>query len=286
MQEYEFHEVAEMFPMLPDDELQELADDIARNGMYHPIRLYEGKILDGRNRYRAAQMAGVEPTFEDWEGDNPVEYVLSENLYRRHLTVGQRAMALVDAGVLVRKRDDKGRFLPRGANSERTDEELARNVDISPKSVQLARRLRESAPDLAEKVRAAEVDLYPAYNELKRREKDAQLRTVQEQAKETEDDLSESGFRREDDPEWQAKLHESQQMESLLNVRGGLAAIRGKIREVIRSAEKLDAPSEGKEWKLFFDQIDKAQDLLNLLRATLNGTQNIDDELRKLLNGE
>jgi hypothetical protein len=52
---------------------------------------YEGKILDGRNRYIACGKAGVEPTFVAYEGDDPLGQVNSLNL-NRDLTAGQRAM--------------------------------------------------------------------------------------------------------------------------------------------------------------------------------------------------
>ena len=48
----EFHEIANAFPMMPESELQALADDIAANGLQEMIVEYEGKILDGRNRFR------------------------------------------------------------------------------------------------------------------------------------------------------------------------------------------------------------------------------------------
>ena len=56
------HPAAEMFPLLGDDELRELADDIAAHGLREPIVVQGGTLIDGRNRLRACVMAGVEPT--------------------------------------------------------------------------------------------------------------------------------------------------------------------------------------------------------------------------------
>src|SRR5438093_995542 len=44
---------------MEDEPLRELAGDIKANGQTHLITLHEGKILDGRNRYRACRLAGV-----------------------------------------------------------------------------------------------------------------------------------------------------------------------------------------------------------------------------------
>ena len=57
---YEFHPLADIFPMLDDNELKALAEDIKTKGLTEPITLYEGKVLDGRNRYRACDLAKVE----------------------------------------------------------------------------------------------------------------------------------------------------------------------------------------------------------------------------------
>jgi ParB-like chromosome segregation protein Spo0J len=53
------HPIAEIFPMISNDELRELAEDIHKNGMLEPITLFEGKILDGRNRFNAAKSVGL-----------------------------------------------------------------------------------------------------------------------------------------------------------------------------------------------------------------------------------
>lgn len=78
--------------MLDPKALGELADDIAEHGLRQPIILLDGQILDGRNRYEASVMAGVEPRVETFNGDDPLTYVVSANLKRRHLDESQRAM--------------------------------------------------------------------------------------------------------------------------------------------------------------------------------------------------
>jgi hypothetical protein len=88
----EFHEYANIFPELSDDRLAELAEDIREHGLLDKIDLYDGKILDGRGRYRACRMAGVDPQYEDFKGADPLAYVASRNRHRRDLDPSQRAM--------------------------------------------------------------------------------------------------------------------------------------------------------------------------------------------------
>lgn len=87
-----YHEYANLFPMLGYRELQDLSSDIQKNGLQVPITLYEGKVLDGRNRYQACLMAEVELITENYTGEDALAYVISHNLRRRHLTESQRAM--------------------------------------------------------------------------------------------------------------------------------------------------------------------------------------------------
>jgi len=90
---YESHVIADEFPMMSSNELSELIGSIRNNGFdpRHPIQLFEGKILDGRNRYKASLEAGVEPVFAQWDGPNPYNFVWRENATRRHLEPGVKA---------------------------------------------------------------------------------------------------------------------------------------------------------------------------------------------------
>lgn len=91
MGELEFHEAANIFP-LDEEHLDELAADIRQNGQLVPIELFGGKILDGRRRWLACEKVGIEPITREVNPADPVVYVLSLNLHRRHLDKGQRAM--------------------------------------------------------------------------------------------------------------------------------------------------------------------------------------------------
>ena len=92
MADYAFHEVASLFPLMGEDDLSTLAEDIKTNGLQIPIELFEGKILDGRNRQTACLLAGIAPDYVEVDPDDPVEYVWSLNRERRHLDQSQLAM--------------------------------------------------------------------------------------------------------------------------------------------------------------------------------------------------
>lgn len=87
-----FHPLADMFPLIEGAEFDDLVRSIVENGQREPIITFEDAILDGRNRYRACEAAGVAPIMHPFTGRDPVCFVIDKNVHRRHLTGSQRAM--------------------------------------------------------------------------------------------------------------------------------------------------------------------------------------------------
>ncbi|HET6883824.1 MAG TPA: ParB N-terminal domain-containing protein [Pirellulales bacterium] len=163
------HPAAELFPLMKDTDLSMLVEDIASHGLREPILVYQGLILDGRNRLRACEVAGVEPRFVEWDGvGSPLAVVLSRNLHRRHLNEGQRAIIAARAKVMFeeeaaeRKRasqfggQELGTDQPEngentvGANLRqpgRSNDQAAELLNVSPRSVCTASRVLKSADE-------------------------------------------------------------------------------------------------------------------------------------------
>ena len=84
---YEPHPYSKIFPPMKDDDFDKLVADIKANGLHQPIVMYQGKILDGNNRYRACLLAKVKPRVTELEASDAQaqRYVISANIHRRHL---------------------------------------------------------------------------------------------------------------------------------------------------------------------------------------------------------
>ncbi len=150
----EFHEIANVFPLIEGAEFKELVADIAANGLREPIILLDGKILDGRNRYRACVEAGVEPRSVAYSGADPVAFVVSLNLRRRHLNEGQRAWVAAQIASL-----GKGRPAEQNPSIDGLKQaDAAALLNVSVPSVQRATVVRDHAvPELQAKVASGSV---------------------------------------------------------------------------------------------------------------------------------
>jgi hypothetical protein len=162
---FEPHPFAALFPGLPPEELALLAKDIKERGQLEPIILYKGRILDGRNRYRACQIAGVEARWEEFDEKtnrrSPEEFILSRNLRRRHLSVGQKAaIALgwseqIESNPKLEKVKALGR--PRGTLAD-----AAKYIGINEQRVFEIRQIKETDLNLYREVEAGRRSLTSA----------------------------------------------------------------------------------------------------------------------------
>lgn len=188
------HEYANIFPMMTDAEYAELKSDIAAHGQIEPIYLFENKILDGRNRYRACMELGIPPQCETFQpnGISALDFVISKNLKRRHLTGGQLAMLAVELEPYfaksakerqrdsIKQRDEKGRAKPVSQKVEQLDngkasEQAARAVGTNRQYVSDAKRIAAHSPELVEPVKRGEMPLKEAAKVARKAQKQNEL---------------------------------------------------------------------------------------------------------------
>jgi N6-adenosine-specific RNA methylase IME4 len=200
------HPFADLFPMLDRADASDLRADIAAHGLRDRVVLFDGKILDGRNRYGAlvdiaklglAYRGGVLTAadivpmseadlewgdfFEVFDGTEAeaLEYVLSKNLHRRHLNESQRAMVAANLATLGQGRPttEKTRQL-----ADLSQEEAAERLHVSERSIQRAAVVREhGVGELNEAVQRGDLAVSAAA-QLARLPADEQARLIREAA--------------------------------------------------------------------------------------------------------
>jgi hypothetical protein len=135
----ESHPFADLFPMLDSAASDELGKDIEANGLYDPIWLYEGKVLDGRNRYKECLARDIDPKFQEYRGRDALGFVISKNLHRRHLSETQRAT--VAAKIATAKKGGQPAAGERSNPTVRgkTIDEAAKDLNVGPTTVKAAK---------------------------------------------------------------------------------------------------------------------------------------------------
>jgi hypothetical protein len=173
-----WHEAANIFPLVPAEELQTLADDIKTTGMKNPIVLLDDKVLDGRNRLLACKLVGVTPLFESRTPENigsPVQWVLSQNLHRRHINKSQLAFIAVEAEKIFAVEAERRRLstlkqgtkapvkakIPEREQGQARDKAAAA-CGVSPSYVSAAKDIAARAPEVAAKVKAGTMTMAEA----------------------------------------------------------------------------------------------------------------------------
>ena len=154
--------------MMSASEYARLKSDIEANGQREDIVVWRGLLIDGRNRLKACEELGIEPQIAElMEETDPVQYALSHNLHRRHLTTAQRAIVAAKLATLSRGDVGNGREVD-ASNEASTQDTAASLLNVSRASLQRAKHvLSNGSTALAKAVESGEVPVSLAERLLK-----------------------------------------------------------------------------------------------------------------------
>jgi len=170
--------------MLGDADLAVLAQNIKENGLVEPIVTHEGCILDGRNRYRACEIAGVKPRFVEWDGagGSPTLYAIAKNLHRRHLTLSQQATIGVEILPLLQAEAKKRQAtsepgvygakplpvtLPEAVRGQSL-EIAAKAVQVGASTIGRAKKVKEADPEAYGRLQRGETTVNAEYRKVRK----------------------------------------------------------------------------------------------------------------------
>lgn len=187
--EYKFHEIADIFPLMSDEEYQGLKSSIEVNGLMVPIVLLENKVLDGRNRYKACQELGIDTKHENFEGtyQEAIEFVWIHNIHRRNLTSSQKAICIIEKDELVKRFRDEakerqkehgntapGRKNTSGNNSTsdsgKTRDKLASIANTNSRYISDAQKIIKENPEKAQAIKEGKKTIPQAKREIRQEE--------------------------------------------------------------------------------------------------------------------
>ena len=171
----EAHPLANLVHAMKPDEYTELVKSIKEQGQIHPIITLDGKILDGRHRFKAVTELGLDPMTEEYRGDNPALFVVASNVNRRHLTASQRAAVVVRVTDFMTKAD-VGKSCGRGMKNSNdhvivamktTNDEAAKAAGVGVATVVRAKRVAKESPELFAKIERGEVTANEAVQQVR-----------------------------------------------------------------------------------------------------------------------
>lgn len=202
---YEIHPAANEFPMFDDKRHAELVKDISTHGLREAIKLLDGKVLDGRNRLKACNELGIEPTITELKGIiDPFAYVWSLNGERRDIPDDTRYLIWINISEKSEAWQAAQQRIQDAANKKRSEAAKAQHEVSTPRhgetmvvgqsvlppdkkvepgksakakasktnrgAVARGDKLRKKRPDLAAKVVAGEMKPSEAHRQMKQAE--------------------------------------------------------------------------------------------------------------------
>ena len=151
------HPLSSAFPSMSESDQATLTADIDKNGQLDAITLFAGMVLDGWHRYQACLALGRDPLTCLLAADiDPVVFVMSHNMHRRHLNESQRSIAVV----ACRSWAPVGKPNQSETGHVSSLAEMAKEADVSTKTIQRAKTAYDGG--LGDKVKNKELTVNKA----------------------------------------------------------------------------------------------------------------------------
>jgi hypothetical protein len=152
-------------------EFEELVADIKANGQHEPVAFTpDGRLLEGRHRALACEMAGVELKKFTYAGD-PWLYSISKNARRRHMSVSQVAIVVASLATLGQGGDRRSDNF-KTANAGLKTADVAKAARVPKTAIESAKTvLKDGTPHEIAAVKAGKAPLRKTANAVRERAK-------------------------------------------------------------------------------------------------------------------
>lgn len=155
------HPLSSAFPAMGSDDYQSLKDSIESIGVQNPITLFEGMVIDGWHRYRAATQVGANCPMVELGDVDPRDFVLAQNKARRHITQAQLAMATTSVYAWYPANGDAQKGgVTFSVTPPKSNAEMAAIAGVHENTVRQAKTVQsKAAPEVIAAVKAGEIGL-------------------------------------------------------------------------------------------------------------------------------
>jgi hypothetical protein len=274
------HPNAAMFPMMSEPELRSLADDIKANGLKEAITLADWDdvkdgLVDGRNRLKACEMAGVEPQFAHLNGEDVRAFIISKNVERRSLTAGQKAMAVA----MIYPEPKRGGVRTKGSSS---------NLEVAHGRLSEARAILRWSSSKAHEVLSGVLAFDRALTEMKAQEQSAKGRDAKlGELRDNAPDIADLVMQGKVDFEQAVSQMQSRLQDRRRVISAGRQAVEGLSGEMIGKLISIKAAREAQESlpPLLANDADAARPV-EFTAKQVSDIRSVLDLLEPLLNGE
>lgn len=261
----EQHALSSAFPAMTSEDFLVLKDSIEVVGVQNPITLFEGMVIDGWHRYRAATELGMPCAMRELEDVDPRHFVLAQNKARRNVTAAQMALATTAVySWYPAHRPDKSAL---SADLSRSTSELAAIAGVGTRTIEQAKAIRDNAtPEVRAAVKAGEIGLPKAAAIAKMPKGEQSAAIKKPMGKRLRDkELKAAAPAGPTEAEKCAEMaHGGTSLEQLLDE---TLAELGVARGQLAAAEADDAKAEAMKWRRLTDI---ARNRQNELMATVN----------------
>lgn len=205
-------EFKELIPTLTPEEFKQLEDNCIAEGIREKILTWNGYIIDGHNRYEIATKWNLDYETESKffkSEDDVKEWMILNQFGRRNLTLYQRTVLALELEGLFKEKAKENLVkaaentnavsanLPKAViETIDTRKELAKVANVGERTISMVKKIEEKAPEeVKEKLRAGEVSINQAYQEIKKEEKKANLEQKKQEYEEKITTVSENEFK-------------------------------------------------------------------------------------------
>lgn len=209
-----------LIPPLTDDERKQLEENILRDGIQDPLKVWQGTLVDGHNRYEIAQAHNLEFKTVEMQFDSRDDvkiWIIKNQFGRRNLSAYDRSILalklkpIIAAEAKERMEEGKNQYTSppqifgepsitpqekkkRTEHKNETDAQIAEKAGVSRETIRKVEKIEQQAtPEIKAALKSGDLSINAAYNKVKQAERkqdiQRQVEEIEQQAVEQPDGL-------------------------------------------------------------------------------------------------